>query len=167
MAKKKANINTMNPFLGGLMIKTRAILKYIRLEFYFYYKGNEVTAKPYLKGKNIVDVKLSEHILTELLTKEHKKCSRDVVFYMIAKLKADHDIIELNKNKMANTLYSYEKSSIHDALKDLEQMDIISCIKPHLYYVNPVHIFKGSQVEFIEKASPFLVYQSYSKRIYG
>lgn len=163
----KETIETLNPFLmGELGIKTAGFRKYKKFNQYKKKIQNNQFVKEVLIDEQMVNTFIDKELLESLYSGGHTKNTMSVFFALVGKLNYNEDIITLNTNDIAE-MTGYKKSSINQAIKDLIELKVISRISGRLtnykYYINPMKIFSGNNIEFIKSRNPNLVKSTLTK----
>ena len=148
---KKAKKN--NPFLFSeddfLVIQESYI-------HYHYFKT--INGKVEETGNNRFDLNFEKNNFNKkdmscLVNKKVTSCTKSVMFYVLSNLDADSDVVIINTSKVSECT-GYAKSAISSSINELSKMDFLKKINGRgmtsKYWINPLKIFKGNRIDFLE-----------------
>jgi hypothetical protein len=146
-----------NPFLEKkTTIKTGDFQKFI---FQDQYKGDTYIRSIKI-DKSALNVQVSPDLLFKFMSEVKKKNTIVVFLYLISCLRYDSDIVILNTNEIQE-LTGYQKSTIYAAIKELISLEVISKIigrgNSYKYFINPLLVFSGMRIDFIQSKNSDLV----------
>lgn len=157
----KEKLKTFNPFLQDKPgIKTAGFRKYKIFNQYKKKIEKNHFVKQVLIDEQMVNTFIDKELLESLYSGGHTKNTMSVFFALLGKLNYNEDIITLNTNDIAE-MTGYKKSSVNQAIKDLIELQVLSRISgrgtSYKYYINPMKIFSGNNIEFIKSRNLNLV----------
>lgn len=151
----------INPFLVEQEgIKTAGQRKYVVVNHFKDKVESKGFFRSYSYDSQMVSGLIDKDILKKLYGKEYQRNTLVVFLILLEKLNMDTDIVVLNSSQIVEKT-GYKKSSINSAIKNLIELQVISKIngrgKTYHYYINPLLIFKGNNIDFIKAINSDLV----------
>lgn len=157
---------TNNPFLVDQSgIKTSGFRGYTILNQFKTKETSSHFVKEVLIDESMVITSIEHGLLISLSSGSHTKNTLSLFFILLSKLKHNEDTVILKTNDIAEKS-GYKKSSVNKAINDLVDLKIISKISGrgnrYKYFINPLKVFKGNNIEFILNRNPNLVKSNYT-----
>lgn len=112
-------------------------------------KETETFILPVQKGVTLYDTPY-DHVF---MFKEFNPTTRDLLLYIMLKIKEGEDHITLHRTKATNEM-GMSLTSFYRALIQLKEYLIIVDKKKNEYWVNPFYIFKGNRTRYYEENYP-------------
>ena len=148
---KKAKQN--NPFLVSeddlLFIQE----PYIHLTFIKTINGRDEKTSVGKFDLNFEKNNFNSESMKSLMNKKVSSCTKSVMLYILSNLDSDKDVVTINTSKVSE-FTGYAKSAISSSVNEISKMDFIKKIKGRgmtsRYWINPLKIFKGKRIDFLE-----------------
>ncbi len=142
-----------NPFIINDLIRTNIITIVSKQKRYTSAEGGVVYLDTPI-DKDAQFVHLNSRILIDLSKKQGKLAESSMFIYIVHKLKVNSDEIELIPEKIElETGYSTDK--IKRSISKLCVRKILAkkirTKKDHIFYINPIYLFKGNRYRFIKE----------------
>ena len=121
------------------------------------YEGDMISSKYYIEQQRSTsfyhhpNYKIDETVYGKLKSK-----GRDILLYILLRIKESTDYIELNP-KYIRLATGMSRNSIFSGLKELKEAGIITVKQRGIYWVNPFYIFKGNRVKFYREINEDLI----------
>jgi hypothetical protein len=138
----------MNPFLEKYKLQlieqsnTYCITK--DYESDVNYIEEEITEIDYISNHNSTSLYLTDDIIKLLFIKLDNN-SRTLLLYIMANLKENSDIINLNPITL-EVMVNINNDILYESIKQLEENDIILFKDKTIYWINPYYLYNGNRL---------------------